>query len=126
MTDTPAGPAPGTTPAVARAAVREALILFVGDPDWLDEMTDAAVAAAVPHLVAAELERIRVALLARCKGGPGEANFAVWWSDILAVLDSTGTQPQHAAYRNPDGSYHTSPPQDGQWQDKYPYGNAGD
>ena len=53
MSDVPAGPAPGTNPAEARAAVRDALMLFVGDPDWLDEMTDAALEAAAPHLAAA-------------------------------------------------------------------------
>lgn len=51
--------APGTIPAEANAAVREALMLFVGDPDWLDEMTEAALSAAAPHLAAAERERIR-------------------------------------------------------------------
>lgn len=42
-------------PDTATTAARDALVLFVGDPDWLTEAAQAVLAAAAPHLVAAAM-----------------------------------------------------------------------
>jgi hypothetical protein len=64
LSDVPAGPAPGTNPAEAIDAAVKAiahLSIYPISPTSprLRELAEAAVAAATPHLAAAERERIR-------------------------------------------------------------------